>query len=68
MGSDQLHREIEALRERLSRLSAASRHINQSLDVDTALRAVMDSARAIWPWNRLSRSGKSSGSSMVSRQ
>ena len=47
MGSDQLYREIEALRERLSRLSAASQHINESLDVDTALRAVMDSARSL---------------------
>ncbi len=47
MGSDQLYRENEALRERLSRLSAASQHINESLDVDTALRAVMDSARSL---------------------
>ena len=47
MGSDQLYREIEALRERLSRLSAASQHINESLDVDAALRAVMDSARSL---------------------
>ena len=43
MGSDQLYWEIEALQERLSRLSLASQHINGSLDVDTAVRAVMDS-------------------------
>ena len=33
--------------DRLSRLSQASLHINESLDVDTALRAVMDSARSL---------------------
>jgi len=33
--------------DRLSRLSAASVRINESLDVDTALRAVMDSARCL---------------------
>ena len=47
MASDQRDREIEALRERLSRLSAATRRINESLDVDTALRAVIDSARSL---------------------
>ena len=47
MGSDQLYREIETLRERLSRHSAASQHINESLDVDTALRTVQDSN--LWP-------------------
>ena len=47
MSADQRDREIEALRERLSRLSAASQHINESLDVDTALQAVMDSARSL---------------------
>ena len=47
MSADQRDREIEALRERLSRLGHASRRINESLDVDTALRAVMDSARSL---------------------
>ena len=47
MSADQRDREIEALRERLSRLSEASLRINESLDVDTALRAVMDSARSL---------------------
>ena len=40
MRADQRDREIEALRGRLSRLSEASRHINESLDVDTALHRV----------------------------
>ena len=33
--------------DRLSRLSQASLRINESLDVDTALRAVMDGARSL---------------------
>ena len=33
--------------DRLSRLSLASLRINESLDVDTALRAVMDGARSL---------------------
>ena len=33
--------------DRLSRLSQASLHISESLDADTALRAVMDSARSL---------------------
>ena len=37
----------EASGDRLSRLSEASLRINRSLDVDTALRAVMDSARSL---------------------
>ena len=37
-----------ALRERLARLSQASLRINESLDFDTALRSVLDSARAGW--------------------
>ncbi len=45
--SDQPHREIEALRERLSRLSAASRRINESLDFDSVLQGVLDSARSL---------------------
>ena len=39
------YREIEALRERLSRLSAASRRINESLDFGQVLQGVLDSAR-----------------------
>ena len=48
--SDQPHREtmeIEALRGRLSLLSAASRRINESLDFDSVLQGVLDSARAL---------------------
>ena len=37
----------KALGDRLSRLSQASLRINESLDVDTALRAVMDGARSL---------------------
>ena len=44
---DELRRENEALRERLSRLSEASLHINESLDFDSVLREVVDSARAL---------------------
>ena len=39
--------ENEALRERLSRLAGASLRINESLDFDTALQEVADSARAL---------------------
>ena len=44
---DELHRENEALRERISRLSAASVRINASLDLNTVLKEVVDSARAL---------------------
>ncbi len=44
---DELLRENEALRDRLSRLSEASLHINASLDFDTVLQGVLDSARAL---------------------
>ncbi len=47
MSADQRDREMEALRERLSRLSEASLRVNESLDFDTALRAVMDGARSL---------------------
>ena len=47
MSADQRDREIEALRERLSRLSAASLRINESLDFDTVLQGVLDSARSL---------------------
>ena len=39
--------EIQALRDRLSRLSEASLRINESLDFDTVLQGVLDSARAL---------------------
>ncbi len=43
----ELEREIEALRERVSRLSAAVLRVSGSLDLDTVLREVVDSARAL---------------------
>ena len=42
--ADDLMRENQALRERLSRLSEASLRINESLDLDTVLQGVLDSA------------------------
>ena len=39
--------EIEALRDRLSRLCEATLRINESLDLDTVLQEVVDSARAL---------------------
>ena len=45
--SDERDREIEALRDRLSRLSEASLRINESLDLDTVLQGVLDSARSL---------------------
>ena len=45
--SDELARENEALRERLWRLSEASLRINESLDFDTVLQGVLDSARSL---------------------
>ena len=42
-------RRIEELEERLSRLSEASLRINDSLDFDTVLQDVADSARALTP-------------------
>ena len=44
--SSDLERENRALRERLSRLSEASVRINESLEFDTVLQEVLDSARA----------------------
>ncbi len=44
---DELVREIEVLRERISRLSAASLRISASLDLDTVLSEVVESARAL---------------------
>ena len=45
--SSRLRREIEALRERVSRLSAAVLRTSASLDLDTVLQKVVDSARAL---------------------
>ena len=45
--SDELRRENEALRERISTLSAAILRISASLDLDTVLREVVESARAL---------------------
>ena len=38
---------IQALRDRLSRLSEASLRINESLDYPTVLQGVLDSARSL---------------------
>ena len=45
--SDPRDQEIAALRERLSGLSQASLHIKESLDLDTVLQRVLDSARSL---------------------
>ena len=45
--SEELAQENAALRERLSRLSEASLRINQSLDLETVLQGVLDSARVL---------------------
>ena len=47
MNAGELERENEALRDRLSRLSEASLRINESLDFDTVLQGVLDSARSL---------------------
>jgi len=44
---DELSRQIEALQERVSRLSAAILRISASLDLDTVLQEAVDSARAL---------------------
>ena len=44
---DELEQENRALRERLSKLSEAHMRINESLDLDTVLQGVLDSARAL---------------------
>ena len=46
-GPDGLRQENAALRERISKLSAAILRISASLDLDTVLREVVDSARAL---------------------
>ena len=45
--AEELEREIKILRERLSRSSEASRRINASLDLETVLQDVLDSAREL---------------------
>ena len=47
MDHDQPSRENAALRERLSRLAEAGLRINETLDFDTVLQGVLDSARAL---------------------
>ena len=44
---DELVHEIEALQDRLSRLSEANLRINESLDFDNVLREVLESARSL---------------------
>ena len=44
---DERDRQIEALRDRLSRLSSASLRINESLDFEAALQGVLDGARSV---------------------
>ncbi|MXX17260.1 MAG: hypothetical protein F4Z52_08665 [Gammaproteobacteria bacterium] len=44
---DDLRRENKALRQRIATLNAAILRINASLDLDTVLGEVMDSARAL---------------------
>jgi DNA-binding response OmpR family regulator/signal transduction histidine kinase len=46
-GNDELRQEIGRLRERMSRLSAASLRISENLDLETVLREVVDSARVL---------------------
>ena len=46
-GPDARDRQIEALQDRLSKLCEASRRINESLDLDTVLQGVLDSARLL---------------------
>ncbi len=45
--TDDPMREIAALRERLSRLSEASLHITEDLDLDAVLQGVLDGARSL---------------------
>ena len=44
---DDLMREVAELRERLSKLSEASLHITEDLDIDAVLQRVVDGARAL---------------------
>ena len=45
--SDESSQQIAALRDRLTRLSGASLHITESLDLDEVLHGVLDSARLL---------------------
>ncbi len=45
--SDRLRREVQALRERMTQLCGATLHISESLDFETVLQGVVDSARAL---------------------
>ncbi|MDE2807584.1 MAG: response regulator [Gemmatimonadota bacterium] len=45
--TDERDQQTEAPRNRLSRLSEASRRINESLDLDTVLQEILDSARSL---------------------
>ncbi len=45
--AEELQRENETLRERMSRLSQACLRINQSLDFNTVLNGILDSARSL---------------------
>ena len=45
--SDELKRENEGLRERLSRLNEASLQITEGLDLDAVLQGVLDGARSL---------------------
>ena len=45
--TDERDQQIEALRNRLSKLSEASLRINESLDLDTVLQEILDSARLL---------------------
>ena len=44
---DELRRGMEALQDRISKLSAASLRISSSLDLNTVLREVVESAREL---------------------
>ena len=45
--ADERDQQIEALRNRLAKLSEASRRINESLDLDAILQGILDSARSL---------------------
>ena len=45
--ADRLEKEVQALHDRLTRLSQASLRINESLDYPTVLQGVLDSARSL---------------------
>ena len=47
MNADDLSKENEALRERLSGLGEASLRITEDLDLDTVLQGVVDGARSL---------------------